>query len=239
MSRASHRIVVGFVLLLSVVARAQEVDRRAADEARRAAGKGGAEVDADAQAKLDRKLPEINFTNNKFTDVIDFLRDVTGANLFVNWRALETAGLKNSVPVTVRLKDVKFERALRTILDDVGGGKVKLDYIVDEGVITISTVEDLRKNTATHTYDVRFLLVVSGQAGKAAQTPEARQERVDAVIKLVTGTVDPDSWHENGGHVGTVKELSGQLIVTQTEANQKAIENLITQTRKLLGVETK
>ena len=33
---------------------------------------------------LDRKLPEVNFNGNNLVDVIDFLRDVTGANIFVN-----------------------------------------------------------------------------------------------------------------------------------------------------------
>src|SRR6185503_19872463 len=93
------------------------------------------------------------------SDVIDFLRDVTGANIFVNWRALEAAGIDRNTPVTARLRDVKFSKALQTILSDVGGGTVKLGYTIDEGVITISTDEDLSKNVVTRVYDIRDLII--------------------------------------------------------------------------------
>ena len=92
---------------------------------------------------IDKKLPELRLDNSALGDVIDFLRDVSGANIFVNWRALENVGIDRTTPVSVRLRDVKFSKALQMILDDVGGGNVKLDYIVDDGVITISTDEDL------------------------------------------------------------------------------------------------
>src|SRR4029078_5882592 len=104
-------------------------------------------------------LPEMNFPAVAFTDVVDFLRDVTGANIFVNWKALETAGVDRTAPVTLRLRDVKFSKALTTILDDVGGGTVKLGYTIDQGVITISTEEDLARNVVTEHYDIRDLIV--------------------------------------------------------------------------------
>jgi general secretion pathway protein D len=251
------------------------------------AERGVKEVDQTVQAQLERKLPEINFNGNNFVDVIDFLRDVTSANLFVNWRALETAGITKEAPVTARLKDVKFSKALKTILDDVGGGTVKLSYTIDEGVITISTADDLAKNTATRTYDIRDLLVdvpdfdqvpdlsllatstggtgggggggggggrggggggggggqglfggqglnQNGQGGAKTMT---REERVDAIVKLIQETVDPNSWRDNGGQVGAVKELSGQLIVTQTADNQRQLINLLEQLRETRAIQ--
>ena len=227
MNRPSLRIVLGFALLLSTWS-------PAADQVGVAAGAAPvAESDAAAQAKLDHNLPDVDFNSNQFVDVIDFLRDVTGANIFVNWHVLEAAGFAKSTTVTVRLKNVAFKTALATILEAADGEKTKLAYVINQGVITISTVEDLRKNTSTEAYDVRDLLGDKPKAGQTARAPEDRQERIDAMVKLVTGTVDPESWSDNGGRVGEIKELSGQLIVTQTPQNHKAIENLITQTRKL------
>ena len=121
--------------------------------------RGGAD-DLAVRAQLDRRLPEIRFDQVAFGDVVDFLRDVTGANLFVNWRALEAAGVERTAPVTARLRDVRFSKALSTILNDVGGGTVALAYTVDEGVITISTAEDLNKNVDIQVYDIRDLLVI-------------------------------------------------------------------------------
>ena len=46
-----------------------------------------------ALASLHKKVPEVKFDNTSFSDVIDFFRDITGANIAVNWRALESAGV--------------------------------------------------------------------------------------------------------------------------------------------------
>jgi hypothetical protein len=230
MSRAPLRIVLGFVLLLSVSARADEGDHHVpAIEAQ-------PKADAAAQETLDHKLPDVSFKDKRFDDVIDFFRDVGPTNIFVNWRVLEAVGVKKSVPVTVHLRDIKFDKALRTVLDIAGGGKVKLDYTIDEDIFTISTAEDLRANISTTIYDVRDLLAAPESAVNANQT---HQQRIDTLFKLLTGSVDPDSWRENGGQIGAVKERSGQLIVTQTESNQKSIANLLAQTRKLMGIEVK
>jgi general secretion pathway protein D len=121
--------------------------------------RGMKQEDLAVQAQLDRQLPEVNFNGQGLADVMDFLRDVSGSNIFVNWRALEAAGINKDAPVTARLRNVRFSKALSTILDDVGGGNIKLTYTIDEGVITISTADDLAKNVVTRVFDIRDLLV--------------------------------------------------------------------------------
>src|ERR1700761_3363117 len=56
----------------------------------------------------DRRLPEINFNGQEFADVMGFLRDVSGSNIFVNWRALESAGVSKDAPITAHVKDMRF-----------------------------------------------------------------------------------------------------------------------------------
>src|SRR5439155_3600438 len=121
--------------------------------------RGEGTADQATQAQLDRKLPELKFDAIPFADVIDFLRDVTGANIEVRWRTLEAAGIDRNTPVTIRLRDVRFSKALSSILGDVGGGTVKIGYTVGEGVITISTEEELSKDTLTRVYDIRDLII--------------------------------------------------------------------------------
>src|SRR6185503_19075525 len=111
------------------------------------------------QAMLDRGVPELNFDAVAFADVVDFLRDVSGANIFVNWKALEAAGVDRTAPVTARLRNIKFSKALTIILDSVSGGTVPLGYTIDDGVITISTGEDLDRNVITRVYDTRDLII--------------------------------------------------------------------------------
>ena len=58
--------------------------------------RGEQSEDTAVARQLDQKLPEVKFDNVAFSDVMDFFRDVTGANIFVNWRALEGAGIDKS-----------------------------------------------------------------------------------------------------------------------------------------------
>jgi general secretion pathway protein D len=221
-------------------------------------------------AQLERPLPELNFDGAGFTDVIDFLRDVSGANIFVNWRALEAAGIDRNAPVSARLRNIKFSKALTIILDSVSGGTVPLGYTIDDGVITISTGEDLDRNTITRVFDIRDLIIdipdftdapdfslqsasdqsqsgggggggLFGQSGGDRSSEDeagrTRQEMIDEIIRLITETVAPDSWRDAGGSVGAVRELQGQLIVTQTPENQRQLVSLLEQLRETRAIQ--
>src|SRR5205085_941459 len=52
---------------------------------------------------------------------------------------------------------------------------------------------------------------------------ETRQERVDALVRLLVDEVGRGEWRETGGSGGSIRELSGQLIVTQSPENQRRI----------------
>ena len=46
--------------------------------------------------------------------------------------------------MTVNLRDVPYRKALLTVLSEVGGGQSNLGYTIDDGVITISTKDELQ-----------------------------------------------------------------------------------------------
>ncbi len=92
---------------------------------------------------LAKRLPEVRLENSALADVVDFLRDVAQVNIYVNWRALEGVGIDRNAPVSVRVRDVPLAKVLRLVLDEVGGGTVELDFVMEDGVISISTAEDL------------------------------------------------------------------------------------------------
>ena len=254
-----------------------------------AAEKRGGAAEAQAISLLNRPLPEVRFDAVALSDVIDFFHDVTGANLFVNWRALEAAGIQKTTPVTARLRDVKFSKALSTVLADAAGGSGKLSYTVDEGVITISTMEDLNKNTITQVYDIRDLLVIppdvdeppsfglqrrdsayrvdprssaisaaarpsgpfaspggtpgtgsypgAARAGVLPSNSQRTEELVREIMDLIKDTVDRDSWIDNGGKVGSLRYLSGQLIVTQTPDTQRQVVSLLDRLRETRAIQ--
>jgi hypothetical protein len=92
------------------------------------------------EAMLEKKLPELQFDNVAFSDVIDFLRDVTGVNIFVNWRSLEAAGLDRNVPVTLRVRNITLRKVLQLIMQSAEpNGMLSMD--VDENVISIASAQ--------------------------------------------------------------------------------------------------
>lgn len=111
-----------------------------------------------ARRQLSTTLPEVNFSGVALNDAIDFLRDVSGANLIVNWKALEEAGVTRDTPVTVRLRSISLRKALETVLDEAAGGD-KLTYDMDGGVIQVTTRELADSRMYTRVYPIRDLIM--------------------------------------------------------------------------------
>jgi hypothetical protein len=193
---------------------------------------------------LTRKLPELKFTQIPLGDAIDHVREATGANIHVNWRALELLNVTREMPVSLSLRDVTARRALKALLDETGVGDY-LTFYVDEGVIEVTTREIADAKLITRVYPVEDLVVevpnfagptfnlqqstsVSGgggggggsggtlfQGGETTQGQEitTKQQRADGLVQLITETVRPEVWRENGG-TASVRYFNGHLIVT-------------------------
>ncbi|HMB96513.1 MAG TPA: hypothetical protein VKK61_10780, partial [Tepidisphaeraceae bacterium] len=65
----------------------------------------------------------------------------------------------------------------------------------------------------------------------------ARADLVASIIKLMEDTVASDSWKDNGGNVGSIRELGGQLIVTQTPENLRSLARLLEQLRETRAIQ--
>jgi hypothetical protein len=114
----------------------------------RAAEEKPADPNTAVNAKLDRQLPEVNFKGQGLGDVLDFLRDVSGAEIFVNWRALEAVGVAKETPVTLKAKDMKFGVLLAKMFDAMGTKKGEPAFVVEGGVIVISTPAEMKRRVA-------------------------------------------------------------------------------------------
>jgi hypothetical protein len=226
MSKAWIAIVL--IVSLASVGRAQVANATTAEVA--------ANRDSGMRAVLEKKLPEVRFDKNGFGDVIDFLRDVSGANISVDWKVLEKEGIKKNKPVSARLRNISLGKCLQVILDDVGGGKVKLKYAVDRDVITISTAAVLDK-VETRVFDVRDLAGPErdrNAKGELVMSREWSEESVRGIVKLVKDTVSPATWGKNGR---TVLARDGQMTVAATTEDLGTVEQLLAQLREQRGVQ--
>ena len=219
--------------------------------------------DQAVQALLDHRLPQVELPNIPFSDAIDYLRDVTGANILVNWKALEADSIdKTTTTVTVALHDVKFSKVLDIILQEAGAGK--LAYTIDEGVITISTADELNKAVKTQVYDITDLLinpnfdptiqsigggsaqVTGGGGGSGGSTLQQstksnttdREQQLTDIKKKIENTVEFSSWKDNDPNgYGQIDDFNNQLIITQTSEVHEKIANLLAQLREAQAVQ--
>jgi hypothetical protein len=108
--------------------------------------------------QLDATLPELRLDGVALSDAIDFLRDVSDANIVVNWKALEEAGVSRDVPVTLHLRNISLRRAMQLVLSEASGGD-KLAFTLDQGVVEITTRELADQKMFTCIYPVDDLIM--------------------------------------------------------------------------------
>ncbi|UCF00373.1 MAG: type II and III secretion system protein, partial [Planctomycetota bacterium] len=133
-------------------------------------------------------------------------------------------------------------------------------YVVENGVITIATLEALPSPLVTLVYDVTDLL--GRPADYYAQSPEEvtadvemagaegfeieeeldREQmaelavlRAEALVTLIQETVEPDSWYVTGGEGTIIIHENKKLIVLQTRKVHNEIDKLLGELRKALG----
>lgn len=178
----------------------------------------GTEINQKTTILLEQRMRSPLVYRGDFASVIDALRDEAHADIFVNWRAIEAAGLRKNEPVSIDVSGLSFADTLLALVSKMSGPKIKLECGMDEGVVVISTHSDFAKNVQTRIYDVRDILEFRGQPSTARSTEDGSE-----LLTSITQTIDPESWRINGGETGRMWMLSGQLIVTQTPVNQRDV----------------
>ncbi|MCE5277632.1 MAG: hypothetical protein ABFD92_01850 [Planctomycetaceae bacterium] len=119
------------------------------------------ERDRAVRKRLKERIKELKFDDIDFKDVIQFLQDVSGVSIDPRWNAMAAVGISKNTTINIQLQDVTLEKALRTILNNLAAS-ASLDWALDDGVITISTSDDLAadpKHRKTQVYDIRDLLI--------------------------------------------------------------------------------
>src|SRR6185437_2315168 len=98
----------------------------------------GAGDDRALSCTVERVLPEVKIDRVALTDVLDFMRDVEGIKIRVDWYELERVNVRPDSPVTVDLKHATMTQALAQVLNAAGGGG-EIVFYVDDGVLVITT----------------------------------------------------------------------------------------------------
>ena len=211
-------------------------------------------------ATLDGKRIPVDFNETPLSSVVAYLETVSQLEIDVDWPSLELVGVNKESPVTLNLSKVQLRAVLDRVLEkasvDTTNGAA---WTISDGVINIASREVINRNKALVVYTVRDLLfeipnydnapefdlqtVLQSNQGGGGQSPftdgqeqegdrRTLEERTDELVDIITANVDQNGWQDNGGDVGTVQRFQGNLIVTQTPANHRAIQGLLSKLRE-------
>jgi uncharacterized membrane protein YgcG len=115
--------------------------------------------ESSARLALDRDTPAVKLDSVAFKDALDFVQDLSGANLHVNWAALQAAGVDKSAVIDLHVRGVPLRKVLNLILSEAAASNAVLTYYIDDDVIEITTLELADKVMVTRVYPVDDLLM--------------------------------------------------------------------------------
>ncbi|MBK9127329.1 MAG: hypothetical protein IPM13_05970 [Phycisphaerales bacterium] len=216
---------------------------------------------------LDTVIPEVRFDQVPFEQAVQFLQDMTQTNISVRWEKLKEAGVQQDVPISVLAKNQRFSVVLWMVLNYAAGSDVKLAYRMSGNLLIISTDEDLGKEVITKVYDVSDLMIrvenaerpqmqqsqglgATGGGGGSSlfqnqqnqqrqqqNQPGERQPEMEALIRVIQATIEPDSWETTAtgggtggvGAPGRIEAYGNLLIVTNTILVHQRLGGYITE----------
>lgn len=181
----------------------------------------GEAADVAMRAELSVRRISAEYQGITFHKAIDELRAATGLNIQPNWSRIAAAGVERDSIIDVRLRDVPVSVCLRSILDQAGTDKAELEFDVLDGIVVISTAQDLSRSTIMRIYDVSDLMGSRYGMRRFANTPVLRLELVGGETaggKIVSGGGSASAGGAaqlfGGGGAGGMQQASGTAAPT-------------------------
>jgi len=135
------------------------------------------------RAELATKT-ELDFGENpqSLKDVVDYIRSAHHIEIVLDQDALKTAGIDPAASlISKTLKGISLRSALKLLFSDY-----QLTYVIDNEVLIITTKDKANTLFKTKVYDIGDLV------GTKNGSPD--QEALDDISRLITITIEPDSW---------------------------------------------
>lgn len=151
----------------------------------------------------------LDFQDAPLEEVVDFLRTEYEMEMQIDERSLDELGLSPDDPVNVNLRNISVEAALNILLRPMD-----LTYIIDNEVLLIVSEEEAATRFEVRAYPADILGVDSS-----------------VLEELLIETVSPESWSVKHGEGAISSALGDRLIIRQTYAVHREINQLLSQLR--------
>jgi hypothetical protein len=219
---------------------------------------GAAERKSTVAEQLNQRI-DAEFVETPLVDVVAFLSDSSGIQIYLNRKRMEEAGVAVESPVSKSLKQVRLSTLLDLTLDELG-----LVYVEKDDLLVITTREDADLNTEVRVYDCRDLFAMPapplakgdvpadaakpaaparpgevngfGGAPSQAEPLSAHETRAYRLMNIITTAVEPQNWSEVGGF-GTISEFNGLVVISQSARTHTKIEKVLDMLRQAAGLE--
>jgi hypothetical protein len=165
-----------------------------------------------------------HFDKTPLSDVVTFLQTVSNVNFHVNYTALETSGVNKDTPVTLEVSDITIMKALDLITESLSGGKGKYDsiyWVMDDGIVKITTGTALDATLQTRTYDVGDLLM----AIPSFEGPRLNMNM--PTVNTANSTTNNGVFNTTNNGTGTGGQGGALTATAQKEEMQKKLSGII------------
>src|SRR5688572_5978130 len=226
-----------------------EISRRSTSIAGLERGADGGGDDPEVLAlnrQLDTIKMDLDFQNQRLEDMIAYIREFTGLNIFIE----QNLGDKfdPSKQVTFRVRGIVLRTAMKLMLD-----QFELDYTIDESrIIKVTTRDKAGGRAVPELHDIRDILVriqdfagpkveltAPGGAGAALagasftlEEPKESSVSEEQIVDLIKDNVAPGSWE---GEYTIEKTPNQQLIVNHTSKVHKELQDFLKRLRSYTG----
>ena len=113
---------------------------------------------------LARPMGDFDFDGIPLVDALQVISAKSGSPIVFNRYAALADGVPESAPVRIKLRGTTLGAALRQVLDSATAGVGRLNYLVQDGAVLVSTPSELARQAAVlRVYDVRKLIAKMGE----------------------------------------------------------------------------
>ena len=188
--------------------------------------------DSVGKAEIENKLRglriTLDFKNATLQAVADYIREIADVNLVVS-NKVEGKG----DDISIKVQDISLKSVLSLVLKPKG-----LTYVIRDGVLMLTTIEDANEDVIMEIYDVRDLLypikdfpgvdisLASDSIGTTALDSGSETEGLvmplEEIVKAHSGG---KTWEENPKAACSLQ--NGLLVIKQTREVHKQVRRLI------------
>lgn len=172
--------------------------------------------DAQIRAALQRVIGDVQLTDQPLEQALQWIASTMNVNVHIQWNMLQNAGVNRDATINCKVKGLSVERVLRLMFDEIDG---PISYAVQDGVLVISTPDQLRKHLKTEVYDVRELIALTEMniAAQNRRAKSATKERFDNAAIQTEPRVATEA-------ANSAKSAPAQLTEDEMSAARRVVE---------------